>query len=94
VAAGNRASARANFSSHSDSPMPATGSFGPTPAACAGGSTSRLHSSPGRLLAVRSVKRIPRQPDLLVGFTIQPVMFTLLFVNVYSVVRSRRQPQL
>jgi ABC transporter DrrB family efflux protein len=34
------------------------------------------------VLAVRSAKRIPRQPDLLVGFTIQPVMFVLLFVYV------------
>jgi ABC-2 type transport system permease protein/oleandomycin transport system permease protein len=36
------------------------------------------------VLAVRSVKRIPRQPDLLVGFTIQPVMFVLLFVYVFG----------
>ena len=28
--------------------------------------------------------RIPRQPDLLVGFTIQPVMFVLLFVYVFG----------
>src|SRR4029450_5885432 len=32
----------------------------------------------------RSVKRIPRQPDLLVGFTVQPVMFVLLFVYVFG----------
>ena len=36
------------------------------------------------VLAVRSVKRIPRQPDLLVGFTVQPVMFVLLFVYVFG----------
>jgi ABC transporter DrrB family efflux protein len=36
------------------------------------------------VLAIRSVKRIPRQPDLLVGFTIQPVMFVLLFVYVFG----------
>jgi ABC transporter DrrB family efflux protein len=36
------------------------------------------------VLAVRSFKRIPRQPDLLVGFTIQPVMFVLLFVYVFG----------
>jgi ABC-2 type transport system permease protein/oleandomycin transport system permease protein len=36
------------------------------------------------VLAVRSFKRIPRQPDLLVGFTIQPVMFVLLFVFVFG----------
>lgn len=34
------------------------------------------------VLAVRSTKRIPRQPDLLLGFTVQPVMFVLLFVYV------------
>jgi ABC transporter DrrB family efflux protein len=34
------------------------------------------------VLAVRSAKRIPRQPDLLLGFTVQPVMFVLLFVYV------------
>ena len=36
------------------------------------------------VLAVRSLKRIPRQPDLLIGFTIQPVMFVLLFVYVFG----------
>ncbi len=36
------------------------------------------------VLAIRSVKRIPRQPDLLVGFTVQPVMFVLLFVYVFG----------
>ena len=35
-------------------------------------------------LAKRSVKRIRRQPDLLVGFTIQPIMFVLLFVYVFG----------
>jgi ABC transporter DrrB family efflux protein len=35
-------------------------------------------------LAKRSLKRIPRQPDLLLGFTIQPVMFVLLFVYVFG----------
>jgi ABC transporter DrrB family efflux protein len=34
------------------------------------------------VLAKRSVLRIRRQPDLLVGFTVQPVMFVLLFVYV------------
>ena len=34
------------------------------------------------VIAKRSLLRIPRQPDLLVGFTIQPVMFVLLFVYV------------
>jgi ABC transporter DrrB family efflux protein len=34
------------------------------------------------VLAKRSLLRIPRQPDLLVAFTVQPVMFVLLFVYV------------
>jgi ABC-2 type transport system permease protein/oleandomycin transport system permease protein len=37
-----------------------------------------------RVLAKRSILRIRRQPDLLVGFTIQPVMFVLLFVYVFG----------
>jgi ABC transporter DrrB family efflux protein len=36
------------------------------------------------VLAKRSLFRIRRQPDLLVGFTIQPVMFVLLFVYVFG----------
>ena len=36
------------------------------------------------VLAKRSLLRIPRQPDLLVGFTIQPVLFILLFVYVFG----------
>jgi ABC transporter DrrB family efflux protein len=36
------------------------------------------------VLAGRNLKRIPRQPDLLVGYTIQPVMFVLLFVYVFG----------
>ena len=36
------------------------------------------------VLAKRSFLRIPRQPDLLVGFTVQPVMFVLLFVFVFG----------
>lgn len=36
------------------------------------------------VLAQRSLKRIPRQPDLLVAYTIQPVMFVLLFVYVFG----------
>jgi ABC-2 type transport system permease protein len=36
------------------------------------------------VLAERSLKRIRRQPDLLVGFTVQPVMFVLLFVYVFG----------
>jgi ABC transporter DrrB family efflux protein len=36
------------------------------------------------VLSKRSLLRIPRQPDLLVGFTIQPIMFVLLFVYVFG----------
>jgi ABC-2 type transport system permease protein len=36
------------------------------------------------VLARRSLLRIPRQPDLLVGFTVQPLMFVLLFVYVFG----------
>jgi hypothetical protein len=36
------------------------------------------------VLARRSLKRIPRQPDLLLAFTVQPVMFVLLFVYVFG----------
>jgi ABC transporter DrrB family efflux protein len=36
------------------------------------------------VLAERSVKRIARQPDLWTAFTIQPVMFVLLFVYVFG----------
>jgi ABC transporter DrrB family efflux protein len=36
------------------------------------------------VLAKRSLMRIPRQPDLLVAYTVQPVMFVLLFVYVFG----------
>jgi ABC-2 type transport system permease protein len=36
------------------------------------------------VIAKRSVRRIRRQPDLLVGFTVQPIMFVLLFVYVFG----------
>jgi ABC transporter DrrB family efflux protein len=36
------------------------------------------------VLARRSLARIPRQPDLLTAYTIQPVMFVLLFVYVFG----------
>ena len=37
-----------------------------------------------RVLARRNLMRIPRQPDLLIAYTIQPIMFTLLFVYVFG----------
>ena len=36
------------------------------------------------VLARRNLRRIPRQPDLLSAYTIQPVMFVLLFVYVFG----------
>jgi ABC transporter DrrB family efflux protein len=36
------------------------------------------------VLAVRNLKRIPRAPDLLISFTLQPIMFVLLFVYVFG----------
>jgi ABC transporter DrrB family efflux protein len=36
------------------------------------------------VIAIRNLKRIPRQPDLWVSFTIQPVIFVLLFVYVFG----------
>ena len=36
------------------------------------------------VLARRNLLRIPRAPDLLIGYTVQPVMFVLLFVYVFG----------
>ena len=36
------------------------------------------------ILARRNLMRIPRQPDLLIAYTVQPVMFVLLFVYVFG----------
>jgi ABC transporter DrrB family efflux protein len=36
------------------------------------------------VLARRNLKRIPRQPDLLIAYTVQPIMFVLLFVYVFG----------
>jgi ABC transporter DrrB family efflux protein len=36
------------------------------------------------VLAKRNLLRIPRAPDLLLGFTVQPIMFVLLFVYVFG----------
>jgi len=36
------------------------------------------------VLAERNLKRLPRQPDLAIGFTIQPIMFVLLFAYVFG----------
>jgi ABC transporter DrrB family efflux protein len=42
------------------------------------------HASDTLVLARRNLLRIPRQPDLLIAYTIQPVMFVLLFVYVFG----------
>jgi ABC-2 type transport system permease protein/oleandomycin transport system permease protein len=36
------------------------------------------------VITKRNLVRIPRAPDLLLGFTVQPVMFVLLFVYVFG----------
>ena len=36
------------------------------------------------VLAKRNLSRIPRAPDLLIAYTVQPVMFVLLFVYVFG----------
>jgi ABC transporter DrrB family efflux protein len=43
-----------------------------------------LSFSDTMVLAKRNLARIPRQPDLLIAYTIQPVMFVLLFVFVFG----------
>jgi ABC-2 type transport system permease protein/oleandomycin transport system permease protein len=37
-----------------------------------------------RVAAWRNLLRIPRQPDLLISFTVQPIMFLLLFAGVFG----------
>ena len=46
--------------------------------------TLRYGISDTLVLAKRSLLRVPRQPDLLVGFTVQPILFILLFVYVFG----------
>jgi ABC transporter DrrB family efflux protein len=43
-----------------------------------------MSASDTLVLARRNLARIPRQPDLLIAYTIQPVMFVLLFVYVFG----------
>ena len=47
-------------------------------------STLQYAASDTLVLAKRSILRIRRQPDLLIGFTVQPIMFVLLFVYVFG----------
>ena len=36
------------------------------------------------VIAERNLVRLPRAPDLLLAFTVQPIMFLLLFVYVFG----------
>jgi ABC-2 type transport system permease protein/oleandomycin transport system permease protein len=47
-------------------------------------STLQYGAADTLVLAKRSILRIRRQPDLLIGFTVQPIMFVLLFVYVFG----------
>src|SRR5215216_7367773 len=47
-------------------------------------SSLSLSLSDTLVLARRNLTRIPRQPDLLIAYTVQPVMFVLLFVFVFG----------
>ena len=53
--------------------------------------TARYAISDTLVLAMRALRRIPRNPDLLTAYTLQPIMFTLLFV-VRLRRRDRRPP--
>ncbi len=44
----------------------------------------RMAVSDTLVLAWRNILRIPRAPDLLLSFTVQPIMFVLLFVYVFG----------
>ncbi len=47
-------------------------------------SSFALTASDTLVLARRNLMRIPRQPDLLIAYTVQPIMFVLLFVYVFG----------
>jgi ABC transporter DrrB family efflux protein len=44
----------------------------------------RYSLSDTAVLALRNLRRIPRAPDLLISFTVQPIMFVLLFNYVFG----------
>ena len=46
--------------------------------------SARYAISDTLVLALRALRRIPRNPELLTAYTVQPVMFTLLFVYVFG----------
>jgi ABC-2 type transport system permease protein len=47
-------------------------------------SSFAMTASDTLVLARRNLMRIPRQPDLLIAYTVQPIMFVLLFVYVFG----------
>jgi ABC-2 type transport system permease protein/oleandomycin transport system permease protein len=47
-------------------------------------SPARAAVADSLVIVWRNLLRIPRAPDLLIGFTVQPVMFVLLFVYVFG----------
>ncbi len=46
--------------------------------------SARFAISDTLVLALRALRRIPRNPELLTAYTVQPIMFTLLFVYVFG----------
>ena len=45
------------------------------------------------IIAERNLVRLPRRPDLLLAFTVQPIMFVLLFRYVFGgAIADRRDP--
>ena len=46
--------------------------------------TARFAFTDTWVLALRALRRIPRNPELLTSYTVQPIMFTLLFVYVFG----------
>jgi ABC transporter DrrB family efflux protein len=44
----------------------------------------RYAASDTSVIALRNLLRIPRAPDLLISFTVQPIMFVLLFAYVFG----------
>src|SRR5699024_4688258 len=50
----------------------------------AGGGALMAALNDALLLAGRNLRRIPRNPDLLVGVTFQPIMFVVLFTYVFG----------
>ena len=55
-----------------------------TPTTTRGGDGMRRLVSDTLVIAERNLVRLPRAPDLLIAFTVQPVMFVLLFAYVFG----------